>query len=99
MFDQSDEPFAFPEKGNTESTCLAVACGSSLLIYRNMKPYYRYNVPQKDILGAETELWNALKQGQTHKGQLVDGLKVIGGGEMGGGLVIGRGQGHPIRVI
>uniref|UniRef100_A0A914HRP6 Bardet-Biedl syndrome 1 N-terminal domain-containing protein n=1 Tax=Globodera rostochiensis TaxID=31243 RepID=A0A914HRP6_GLORO len=63
--------------GKAESTCLAVACGASLLIYRNMKPYYRYKVPQKDILPSESELWNRLKQGKIQKGQLIDGLKQL----------------------
>ncbi|KAL3120777.1 hypothetical protein niasHT_008069 [Heterodera trifolii] len=63
--------------GNSESTCLAVACGSSLLVYRNMKPYYRYKVPQKDILPAESELWNRMKQCKIQKSQLIDGLKQL----------------------
>ena len=42
-----------------------------------MKPYYRYNFPQKDILPNEIELWVQLKQnGGQQKEQLIDGLKV-----------------------
>uniref|UniRef100_A0A914LP77 Bardet-Biedl syndrome 1 N-terminal domain-containing protein n=1 Tax=Meloidogyne incognita TaxID=6306 RepID=A0A914LP77_MELIC len=63
------------DSGNSDSTCLAVACGSSLLIYRNMKPYYRYNVPQRDILTSEMELWGLLIKSQIQKGQLLEGLK------------------------
>jgi len=64
-------------QGDSESTCLAVACGASLLIYRNMKPYYRYNLPQKDILPPESELWAQLKIGKLQKEQLIEGLKVF----------------------
>uniref|UniRef100_A0A915M270 Bardet-Biedl syndrome 1 N-terminal domain-containing protein n=1 Tax=Meloidogyne javanica TaxID=6303 RepID=A0A915M270_MELJA len=65
------------DSGNSDSTCLAVACGSSLLIYRNMKPYYRYNVPQRDILTSEMELWGLLIKSQIQKGQLLEGLKQL----------------------
>uniref|UniRef100_A0A1I8BAA9 BBS1 domain-containing protein n=1 Tax=Meloidogyne hapla TaxID=6305 RepID=A0A1I8BAA9_MELHA len=65
------------DSGNSDSTCLAVACGSSLLIYRNMKPYYRYNVPQRDILSSELELWSLLSKSQIQKGQLIEGLKLL----------------------
>ncbi|KAI1728527.1 ciliary BBSome complex subunit 1 domain-containing protein [Ditylenchus destructor] len=64
---------------NTPTPCLAVACGSSLLIYRSvhMKPYYRYNVPQMDILSVETEIWNQHREGHITAATLFNGLKHI----------------------
>jgi hypothetical protein len=42
-----------------------------------MKPYYRYNVPQRDILSSELDLWNLLSKSQIQKEHLLDRLKVF----------------------
>uniref|UniRef100_A0AC34QCC4 Bardet-Biedl syndrome 1 N-terminal domain-containing protein n=1 Tax=Panagrolaimus sp. JU765 TaxID=591449 RepID=A0AC34QCC4_9BILA len=57
--------------------CVGVAVGSSLLVYRNMKPYYRFSLPPDGIHPAEIELWkSAMKKLINHK-ELFDGLNQI----------------------
>lgn len=56
--------------------CIAVAIGNSLLIYRNMKPYYRCNVEPVDLSPTEVSLWTAAMEKQIGVGSLVEGLTV-----------------------
>uniref|UniRef100_A0A7E4V3X9 BBS1 domain-containing protein n=1 Tax=Panagrellus redivivus TaxID=6233 RepID=A0A7E4V3X9_PANRE len=45
---------------NGVAPCVAVAIQSSLLVYRNMRPYYRYNIPfseGEDLPPGEAYLW------------------------------------------
>lgn len=42
-----------------------------------MKPYYRYNIPQMDILQVEKNLWNRYKEGVLQANDLVNSLKVF----------------------
>ena len=57
------------------SPCVAVAVGSSLLVYRNMKPYYRYNLPQNELHPTEVELWKAGIQKSISLKELLAGLE------------------------
>ncbi|KAF1769658.1 hypothetical protein GCK72_001475 [Caenorhabditis remanei] len=38
---------------------IAVAAGSSLLVYKNMKPFYKFTVPSSPIIPTELEAWKA----------------------------------------
>lgn len=40
-----------------------------------MKPYYRFNIPQMDILKAESAIWNEFKEDRI---KLEDLLEVLG---------------------
>ncbi|KAI6183364.1 Bardet-Biedl syndrome 1-like protein [Aphelenchoides bicaudatus] len=42
---------------NNSSSCLAVAAGGSVLIYRNMKPFFRFSVPQIYLHAPEIQMW------------------------------------------
>ncbi|KAE9549121.1 hypothetical protein FO519_007668 [Halicephalobus sp. NKZ332] len=73
-----DEPagvVAFMEE-NGHLPSIAVAIGSSLLIYRNMKPYYRCNVESMDLDPSEVQLWKAAKEGQIGAEQLFEELQL-----------------------
>ncbi|KAI9581551.1 hypothetical protein GQX74_012876 [Glossina fuscipes] len=39
---------------------LAVAIAESILFYRHMKPYFKYTLPELEILDAEREIWRRL---------------------------------------
>lgn len=43
---------------------VAVACGPSVKIFRNFKPYFKFNVPPAKIAPAEVEIWRNLKSGK-----------------------------------
>ncbi|KAE9551074.1 hypothetical protein FO519_005711 [Halicephalobus sp. NKZ332] len=59
------------------SPCVAVAIGSSLLVYRNMKPYYRYNLPQNELHPSEVELWKSAIQRSITVKELFHGLQQL----------------------
>uniref|UniRef100_A0A914XYE6 Bardet-Biedl syndrome 1 N-terminal domain-containing protein n=1 Tax=Panagrolaimus superbus TaxID=310955 RepID=A0A914XYE6_9BILA len=59
---------------DSQMPCVAVAIGNSLLIYRNMKPYYRCNVEPVDLNPSEISLWNAAMEKQIGVSTLVEGL-------------------------
>ena len=42
---------------------IAIACGSYVYIYRNMRPYYRYSLPPVTLDQTETAVFDALKAG------------------------------------
>uniref|UniRef100_A0A914DT03 Bardet-Biedl syndrome 1 N-terminal domain-containing protein n=1 Tax=Acrobeloides nanus TaxID=290746 RepID=A0A914DT03_9BILA len=60
------------DTGQLDSPCVGVACGGSILIYRNMKPYYRYNIPQQDLSQMEISLWNRAAEKKVSLEELVD---------------------------
>ena len=39
---------------------VAVASGSHIYIYKNMRPYFKFTLPTLDIHPAEKELWTSL---------------------------------------
>lgn len=41
-----------------------------------MKPYYRFNIPQMDILEEEKDLWNRYKENILSSNNLIISLKV-----------------------
>ena len=61
---------------DSQMPCVAVAIGNSLLIYRNMKPYYRCNVEPVDLHSTELSLWTSALEKQIGVGELVEGLSV-----------------------
>lgn len=43
---------------------MAVAAGSSLYVYRNFKPYYRFRLPEQDADPAERDIWQEAQAAQ-----------------------------------
>ena len=58
------------------SPCVGVAISGSLLVYRNMKPYYRFNLPQNDLDPDEIELWSMAMTRKITPKELYDSLMV-----------------------
>ncbi|GBG30467.1 Bardet-Biedl syndrome 1 protein-like [Hondaea fermentalgiana] len=50
-------------------TLVAVACGPSVKIFRNLKPYFKFTVPAAKISQAETDIWNKLSSGSIEVGR------------------------------
>ncbi|CAD5217374.1 unnamed protein product [Bursaphelenchus xylophilus] len=74
----SDRPAAivtfYSESG--QSPCIAVASGNGILIYRNMKPFYRFAVPQEFLHPPEIHIWEAAKHNEQMSVEtLKEGLK------------------------
>lgn len=49
---------------------LAVACGSSILIYKNLKPFYKFTPPSLEINEDEAEAWRLAETGHINAAQL-----------------------------
>ncbi len=54
---------------------VAVASGSHIYIYKNMRPYFKFTLPTLDIHPTEKELWS--RAGDVELGQLCDGLQAL----------------------
>ncbi|KAI6223161.1 Bardet-Biedl syndrome 1 protein [Aphelenchoides besseyi] len=66
------------ETENNKSQCVAVSAGGSVLIYRNMKPYYKFTVPQLYLHPAEVELWERCMHSEEFPvKQLFSGLQQV----------------------
>ncbi|XP_076652721.1 BBSome complex member BBS1-like [Halictus rubicundus] len=59
----------YTENGEPRSSVLAVGGGSSVYIFKNMRPYYKYCLPHIDVHPKEREIW--------HKAGLEDELNVL----------------------
>uniref|UniRef100_A0AC35FKS2 Bardet-Biedl syndrome 1 N-terminal domain-containing protein n=1 Tax=Panagrolaimus sp. PS1159 TaxID=55785 RepID=A0AC35FKS2_9BILA len=59
------------------SPCVGVAISGSLLVYRNMKPYYRFNLPQNDLDPVEMEYWDAAMTRKITPKELFDALTAL----------------------
>ena len=63
-------------QGNKEPPCVAVATANSILFYRNLRPYYRFALPQLYLHPPEVELWErALHTADLPTSHLYEGLK------------------------
>ncbi len=49
---------------NTPRTpAIAVAAGSHVYVYRNLRPYFKFTLPSVDIASGELDVWDQLKAG------------------------------------
>ncbi|KAL9904916.1 Bardet-Biedl syndrome 1 isoform 3-T5 [Glossina fuscipes fuscipes] len=48
------------DETESKTPILAVAIAESILFYRHMKPYFKYTLPELEILDAEREIWRRL---------------------------------------
>lgn len=66
------------EENEPRIPVVAIAIGSSVLFYRNMKPYYKYSLPQMEIEALEYEVWRKLQFEKSENIQnLIDNLKTL----------------------
>lgn len=49
---------------------IAIASGPSVLIYKNLKPFYKFNVPTLDVDETENEAWSHAEASQIDSTQL-----------------------------
>jgi Bardet-Biedl syndrome 1 protein len=49
---------------------IAVASGSSIFIYKSLKPGFQFNFPQIDVSGVEKDIWEKAKEVNTKKESL-----------------------------
>ncbi|EAT38940.1 AAEL009211-PA [Aedes aegypti] len=57
---------------------IAVAISSYVLFYRNMKPYYKYTVPEMDIDPLEVDTWHKLQTARPENvDKLIDNLRTL----------------------
>nr|CAB3225139.1 Bardet-Biedl syndrome 1 protein-like [Phallusia mammillata] len=56
---------------------LVVASGSGLFVYKNMRPYYKYNVEALTVLPEEQQLWDQSKVGNVDVATLADALNSL----------------------
>ncbi|XP_076620008.1 BBSome complex member BBS1-like [Colletes latitarsis] len=59
----------YTENGEPRSSVLAVGAGSSVYIFKNMRPYFKYCLPTIDVHPKEREIW--------HKASLEEELNVL----------------------
>ena len=53
---------------------IAIACGSAVYIYRNMRPYYKFALPPVPLDDAETAVWDGLRQGTVEPSAAIQAL-------------------------
>lgn len=53
---------------------VAVAAGSFIYIYRNLRPYHKFVLPVVDIAALESEVWSSLKGGKMDPQQAIEAL-------------------------
>lgn len=53
---------------------LAVAAGTHVYIYRNLRPYYKFTVPNLEVDGKEIEVWESVRDNKLSVGDAFDEL-------------------------
>lgn len=73
-----DEPVAITsfisEQTAQRLPSLAVAAGSHIYIYRNLRPYYKFTLPPEDVNTEEQDIWAKTMGGEMVVGDAVDTL-------------------------
>ncbi|KAL1129834.1 hypothetical protein AAG570_012778 [Ranatra chinensis] len=65
----------YTEKGEPHIPDIVVASGSSVLVYRNCRPYFKFSLPAQDCSSLEADLWQ--QKSQTNYNQLVQLLQEL----------------------
>lgn len=56
---------------------IAVASGSCIYVYKNLKPYYKFTLPSLPITDAEKEIWDHVKAGKIDIKLLCQALETV----------------------
>jgi len=67
------------EASPTRVVSLAVAAGSHIYTYRNLRPYYKFVIPQESVNDEEQTLWEQLMTGSVPLGEALAGLSHLQG--------------------
>lgn len=54
----------YSDLNKPQTPAVAVASGPYIFIYRNLRPYYKFTLPQVDVDPLEQEVWAALRGGK-----------------------------------
>lgn len=54
----------YTDLNKPQTPSVAVAAGSYIFIYRNLRPYYKFTLPPVDIEQGELDIWAALRAGK-----------------------------------
>lgn len=60
--------------GLSPTPSVAVASGPYVFIYRNLRPYFKFTIPQTDIHETEKQVWKEIKDGSVTTSQAYDKL-------------------------
>ncbi len=52
------------DEASTHIPVVAVASGSHIFIYRNLRPYYKFTLPPLPVDSREIEIWQEMKEGK-----------------------------------
>ena len=64
----------YTDLNKPQTPSVAVAAGSYIFIYRNLRPYYKFTLPPVDIDPLETEVWAQLRAGKLESAAAVEQL-------------------------
>ena len=65
----------YSEEVGLKIPLVAVAAGSHVFIFRNMRPYHRWKCPDVKIVDAEIDVWNGLENGSM---SVIDAVNILG---------------------
>jgi len=64
----------YTDLNKPQTPSVAVAAGSYIFIYRNLRPYYKFTLPPVDIAPVEQEVWAQLRAGKLEVAQALEQL-------------------------
>lgn len=64
----------YSDSGATKTPSVAVACGACVYIYRNMRPFYKFTVPEARLGVMESEVWTSLKDSSMLPGDIINAV-------------------------
>lgn len=65
----------YPDTWTPRIPSVAVAAGSFVFVYRNLRPYMKFTLPQVPVAPREASLWEDFWGGKTSQAALVAGLR------------------------
>uniref|UniRef100_A0A0N4ZHJ9 BBS1 domain-containing protein n=1 Tax=Parastrongyloides trichosuri TaxID=131310 RepID=A0A0N4ZHJ9_PARTI len=60
---------------NPPTPCIGLSTGNSVLIYRSLKPFYKFTLPPQEINPIEQALWDGIASKQITVEQLIKGIE------------------------
>lgn len=64
----------YSEEGRPQYPSVAVAAGPFIFIFKDLRPFYKFKLPQVDIEPVEMEVWTSLKTGKMQPTQAIEML-------------------------
>jgi len=64
----------YPDTRAARVPAIAVACGASVFVYRNLRPFFKFALPALPVNEEEASLWTGALEGDVSPEDLYDGL-------------------------